>query len=158
MNLVEFHKLRSGLQMNAGPATAQVRRTFETALREELLATGAFTSLEVGSTDEENHLLVVLATHVPGLSEDEVSLAVEWAWGAVAFHHWQAGSWLTDDGHVEFQAATLDRPAGRYVTLHLVSQRAEVPAGAQVPAGHTSLLAGQRVVPATAQPAYARSA
>lgn len=140
MNLVDFQSLRNGLQLNGVPATSQVRRTFEVGLREELMATGAFTSVEVGSTDEEDHLLVVLATHAPGLSEHEVSLAVEWAWGAVAFHHWQANGLLTEDGHVEFQAATLDRPAGRYVTLHLVSQRA----AESVPAGRTSLLPGRR--------------
>lgn len=154
MNLVDFQNLRNGLQINAVPATSQVRRTFEVALREELLATGAFTSLEVGSTDEADHLLVVLATHAPGLTEAEVALAVEWAWGSVAFHHWQANGLLTEDGHVEFQAATLDRPAGRYVTLHLVSQAAHD----VVPAGSTSLMPAQRVAPAPAARTYAHSA
>lgn len=159
MNLVDFQNLRNGLQLNAVPATSQVRRTFEVAVREELLATGAFTSIEVGSTDEKDHLLVVLATHAPGLTEDEVSLAVEWAWGAVAFHHWQANGFLMEDGHVEFQAATLDRPAGRYVTLHLVSQRAAVATEDAVPAGHTSLMPAQRAVPApAAERTYAHSA
>jgi hypothetical protein len=157
MNLVDFQSLRNGLQINAVPATAQVRGTFEVALREELLATGAFTDVEVGTTDEKDHLLVVLANHAAGLTEHEVSLAVEWAWSAVAFHHWQANGLLVEDGHVEFQAATLDRPGGRYLTLHLVSQRAEV--AEPVPAGHTSLLSAQRMAhaPAAAR-AYAHSA
>lgn len=130
MNLVAFQSLRRGLQLNAVPATSQVRSVFETALREELLASGVFTDLEVGSTDAADHLLVALGSFRADVTEDEVARAVQYAWSAVAFHHWQAHAFLTDDGHVEMQAATLDRPGGRYLTLHLVVERSPVPAAA----------------------------
>lgn len=133
MNLAAFQNLRRGLQMNAAPATSQVRSVFETALREELLASGVFTDLEVGSTDAADHLVVVLGTFRADAIEDDVARAVQYAWASVAFHHWQAHAFLTDDGHVELQAATLDRPGGRYLTLHLVVERSAVPVAA-VPA------------------------
>lgn len=127
MNLAAFQGLRRGLQINAAPATSQVRSVFEDALRQELLASGVFTELEVGSTDAADHLLVALGSFSADADEEQVSAAVRSAWAAVAFHHWQAHAILTEDGHVELQAATLDRPAGRYLTLHLVVQRTEVP-------------------------------
>jgi hypothetical protein len=123
MNFAAFQSLRRGLQLNSAPATSQVRKVFEAGLREELLASGVFTDLEVGGTDAEDHLVVALGGFRSGLTEDEVLAAVEQAWGAVAFHHWRAAAVLTDDGHVELQAATLDRPNGRYVTFHLVVKR-----------------------------------
>ncbi len=129
MNLSAFQSLRSGLQLNAGPATSQVRNVFETALREELLASGAFVDLEVGSTDVADHLLVALGTSRHGIAQDDIVRAVERAWAACAFHYWQAHAFLTAEGHVELQAATLDRPGGRYVTVHLVAQEAAAPEG-----------------------------
>lgn len=130
MNLAAFQNLRRGLQMNAAPATSRVRSVFEDGLRQELLASDLFADLEVGSTDAEDHLLVVLGSFRADVDDARVTAAVEAAWGAVAFHHWQAHAFLTADGHVELQAATLDRPGGRYLTLHLVVERAAVPVGA----------------------------
>lgn len=123
MNLAAFQNLRRGLQMNAAPATSRVRSVVEDALRQELLASGLFADLEVGSTGVEDHLLVVLGSFRADVDDARVAAAVERAWAAVAFHHWQAHAFLTADGHVELQAATLDRPGGRYLTLHLVVER-----------------------------------
>lgn len=130
MNLVDFQRLRGGLKLNAAPVTARVRQVFEAGLREELLASGLFGEVEVGGTDAADHLLVALGSFHDGFGEEQVAQAVGRAWAAVAFHHWQAHAFLLADGHVELQAATLDRPGGHYVTLHLVLQRAEAPAGA----------------------------
>ena len=127
MNLSAFQSLRSGLQLNAGPATSQVRNVFEAALHEELLASGAFVDLEVGSTDVADHLLVALGTFRHGIAQGDIVRAVERAWAACSFHYWQAHSFLTAEGHVELQAATLDRPGGRYMTLHLVVREAVAP-------------------------------
>jgi len=134
MNLAAFQTLRRGLQLNAIPVTSQVRSVFEDALRQELLATGVFTDLEVGSTDVDDHLVVALGTFRADATEAEVANAVQYAWASVAFHHWQAHAFLTDEGHVELQAATLDRPAGRYLTFHLVTERAAAPCTA-IPVG-----------------------
>ena len=133
MNLVAFQSLRNGLRMNAAPATSQVRRVLEVGLHAELLTSGVFDVVEVGGSDDADRLVLGLCTYSAGISEDEARWAIERAWSALAFHHWQAHAFLTDEGHVELQAATLDRPGGRYLTLHLVVERSAVPV-ASVPA------------------------
>lgn len=130
MNLVDFQRLRCGLKLNAAPAMSPVRKAMEAGLREELLRSGLFADLEIGGTHEVDHLLVALGTFRHGVSDQQVAHAIQRAWAAVAFHHWQAHAFLIQDGHVELQAATLDRPAGHYVTLHLVAQMSEAPAEA----------------------------
>jgi hypothetical protein len=127
MNLIAFQTLRNGLRMNAAPATNQVRQVLEAGLREELLATGFFEDVEIGASDDEERLVVALGTYRAGVDEELVAGAVARVWSRLAFHHWEAHAFLTDEGHVEFQAATLDRPAGRFVTVHLVAQRSVVP-------------------------------
>ena len=133
MNLIAFQSLRNGLQLNAAPATSQVRKVIEAGLQAELLASGVFDVVEVGSSDEADRLVLGLCTYGAGVSEDEVRWAIERAWSALAFHHWQAHAFLTDEGHVELQAGTLDRPGGRFVTVHLVAQRTEAPQLATLP-------------------------
>lgn len=124
MNLVAFQGLRSGLKMNAVPATSQVRRVVEVGLRSELLASGLFEVVEVGRSDDANRLVLALCTYNAGVTEDEARWAIERAWAAVSFDHWSSHAFLTEQGHVELQAATLDRPAGRFVTVHVVAQAA----------------------------------
>ena len=63
MNLVAFQSLRNGLQRNAAPATSQVRKVVEAGLREELLASGLFDDVEVGSCEDGERLLVALCTY-----------------------------------------------------------------------------------------------
>jgi hypothetical protein len=123
MDVAAFQSLRHGLRVNAAPATTQVRRIIERGLREELLASGVFMEIEVGGSDDADRLVLALATFGADVDDETVALAVERTWTALAFDHWQAHSLLVEHGHVELQAATLDRPAGRFVTVHLVAQR-----------------------------------
>lgn len=127
MNLAAFQSLRSGLQAHAVPATSQMRNVLELGLREELMASCLFDEVEVGSSDDEDRLVLALATYRADVGDAEATAAIERAWSALAFHHWRSQAFLTDDGHVELQAATLDRPGGRYLTVHLVAQRAAAP-------------------------------
>jgi hypothetical protein len=127
MNIAAFQSLRNGLQMNAAPATTQVRKVIERGLREELIASGVFEDVEIGGSDDPDRLVLALGTFRADADDETAVLAVEQAWRALAFDHWQACAFLTEDGHVELQAATLDRPAGRFVTVHLVAQRALTP-------------------------------
>jgi hypothetical protein len=124
MNIAAFQRLRNGLRLNAAPATTQVRKVIERGLREELLASGVFAEVEVGGSDDPDRLVLALGTFRADADDETVALEVERAWDGLAFDHWRAHSLLTEDGHVELQAATLDRPAGRFVTVHLVAQRA----------------------------------
>jgi hypothetical protein len=127
MNIAAFQSLRNGLRLNAASATTQVRKLIARGLREELLASGVFLEVEVGGSDDPDRLVLALGSFRADADDDTVALAVERAWGALAFDHWQAHSLLVEDGHVELQAATLDRPAGRFVTVHLVAQRTADP-------------------------------
>jgi hypothetical protein len=124
MNIAAFQSLRNGLQINAAPATTQVRKVIERGLREELLASGVFEDVEVGGSPDPDRLVLALGTFREDVDDETATRAVEQAWAALAFDHWQAHAFLAGDGHVELQAATLDRPAGRFVTVHLVAQRA----------------------------------
>lgn len=155
MNLVAFQSLRNGLQRNAAPATSQVRKVVEAGLREELLASGLFDDVEVGSCEDGERLLVALCSYRADVEDEVAACGIEHAWAALAFHHWEAHAFLTDDGHVEMQAATLDRPGGRYLTVHLVAQRAAVHGGPE-PA---TILPPQRRSPGTVNvPVLAHSA
>lgn len=130
MKIGAFQTLRSGLQLNAVPVTSQVRAVLETGLREELTASGIFEEVEIEGSDDPDRLVLGLCVFRSEVSEEEVMLAVERAWTALAFHHWSAHAFLTDEGHVELQAATLDRPGGRFASVHLVALRAAGAAGA----------------------------
>lgn len=156
MNLVAFQSLRSGLQRNAAPATTQVRKVVEAGLREELLASGLFDDVEVGSCEDGERLLVALCTYRADVDDEVAAHGIERAWAALAFHHWAAHAFLTEDGHVEMQAATLDRPAGRYLTVHLVAQRALSTSSGQEVA--TILPPQRRFAGAVNVPALAHSA
>lgn len=134
MNLVAFQTLRNGLQMNAAPVTSQVRKLLETGLREELIASGLFEEIEVECSDDRDRLVLGLCVFRSDVSDEEAALAIERAWSALAFHHWSAHAFLSGDGHVELQAATLDRPGGRYASVHLVAQRSVAPVADRVPA------------------------
>ena len=72
------------------------------------------------------------------------------------FHHGEAQAFLTDDGHAEMQAAPLDRPVGRYLTVHLVAQRAPSTSSGQELA--TILPPQRRFAGAVNVPALAHSA
>lgn len=143
MKIGAFQTLRSGLQLNAVPVTSQVRAVLETGLREELTASGIFEEVEIEGSDDPDRLVLGLCAFRSEVSEEEVMLAVERAWTALAFHHWSAHAFLTDEGHVELQAATLDRPGGRFASVHLVALRAAGAAGAAT--GETAEMAHQLV-------------
>lgn len=135
MRLVQFQTLRSGLQRNAAPVTSQVRKVLEAGLREELLAAGVFEDVEVGSSDDQDRLLLALCSFRGDVADDEAASALEGAWAALAFHHWSAHAFLTEQGHVELQAASLDRPGGHFVSVHIIAQRAGAPAADLLDAG-----------------------
>ena len=159
MNLIAFQSLRNGLQMNAVPATSQVRKVLEVGLREELLASRLFEDVEIGSSDDADRLVVALCTYGAGVDDEVAAQAVGRAWSVLAFDHWESHAFLVEDGHVELQAATLDRPNGRYLTVHLVAQRAAVPAATGSEADEVAaVLPHQRASEPEAARALAQSA
>lgn len=128
MQLVHFHTLRSGIQLNASPASGRTLVLREGVLRQALQTSGLFDTVEVEHTDEPDRLLVSLCQHRASLSEEQVAAAIEELWATrVQFPFWEAHSTNVYDGQVEFEGATRMGPTGAYVTVHLVTQVSPVP-------------------------------
>jgi hypothetical protein len=128
MKLMHFQTLRSGVQINASPATEQALVAMENNLRDALTGTGLFDSVEVEHTDDPDQLVVALCQYRPNLDEDEVAATVERLWDErISYTFWEVHSVRVDDGFVELEGATRESIVGRYATLHLVAQRSQVP-------------------------------
>ena len=128
MKLMHFHTLRSGVQINASPATEQALVAMETDLRDALGDSGLFDSVEVEHTDDPDQLVIALCKFLPFFTEDDVARHLERIWGdRVSYPFWEAHAFHVENGHVEFEAATRHSSAGHYVTVHLVAQKASIP-------------------------------
>ena len=129
MDLVQFHKMRTAVQGNAYPGSGRDLTSMEETLRDLLLTSGVFDEVEVEHTDDPDQLVIALCHFKPDLSERDVAQIVERLWEQrVRYPFWEAHAVLVGEEHVEFEAATRDSTAGHYVTVHLVAQRAPVPA------------------------------
>lgn len=128
MQLGHFHTLRTGIQINASPASGHELASRETALRDMLLASGLFESVEVENTDDPDRLVIGLCEFRPELSEDEVARAIERLWDEGGrYPFWEAHALVVEPEHVEFEAATRAGESGHYVTVHMVATRARIP-------------------------------
>ena len=129
MKLLEYRKLRSGVQMNARPTTAEERRAVALDLERELIRAGVFADVEVDHTENLDHLVVAMCTYDSSLSEEQVGLRLEDVWnGRLRFGYWAVHSTLVEKGQVELQGATLSNLGGPYVTVHVVAQKGPIPA------------------------------
>lgn len=129
MDLLQFHQLRSAVQRNAFPGTGAAVATVESSLRDLLMASGLFERVEVESTSDNDRLVIALCQFRPFFDEHDVARRLEEIWGdRVAYPFWEAHGIRVERGHVEFEAATRFSGAGHYVTVHLVAERARVPA------------------------------
>ena len=129
MDLVQFHKMRTAVQGNAYPGSGRDLTSMEETLRDLLLTSGVFDEVEVEHTDDPDQLVIALCHFKPDLSERDVAQLIERLWEQrVRYPFWEAHAVLVGEEHVEFEAATRDSTAGHYVTVHLVAQRAPVPA------------------------------
>ena len=129
MKLMDYRLLRTGVQRNASPGSEADLQFTATELQRQLLATGLFSDVEVEATENVDHLVVAMCTFDPELTEEEVALRLEDVWnGRLRFDYWAAHSTLVHKGQVELQGASLSGLGGPYVTLHIVAQKARVPA------------------------------
>ena len=129
MDLLQFHKMRTAVQGNAYPGSGRDLTSMEGTLRDLLLTSGVFDEVEVEHTDDPDQLVIALCHFKPDLSERDVAQLVERLWEQrVRYPFWEAHAVLVGEEHVEFEAATRNSTGGHYVTVHLVAQRAPVPA------------------------------
>ena len=122
---VSFHRLRSAVQVNAGPADPALAAVVEGQLREGLRASGLFDVVEVEVTQDPDQLVIALCRCGPGVPPWEAGHGLKRVWRALAGDTpWEAhAAWVTEE-IADFQGA-LTLPGGGYVTLHAVAQAAE---------------------------------
>jgi hypothetical protein len=129
MNLMQFHRIRTAIQDNATPGSSTDLATVEGSLRSLLMSSGLFVDVEVERTDDPDQLVIALCTFDPHVSEAAVAAQLERMWAdRVSYPFWEAHTLLVDTEHVEFEAASRPSPVGGYVTVHLVAQKARIPA------------------------------
>ena len=129
MNLMQFHRLRTAIQGNAAPGSTRDLATVEGSLRSLLMSSGLFVDVEVERTDDPDQLVIALCTFDPHVSEAAVAGQLERLWAdRVSYPFWEAHALLVEDEHVELEAASRPSPVGGYVTVHLVAQKARIPA------------------------------
>ena len=128
MDLMQFHRRRVAIQENAPAGRARVLRQVEVNLREVLSASGLFERVEVEHTNDPDRLVIALCAFRPEFSEEDIAFRLENLWSdRVRYQFWEAHAVSTDDDHVELEAASRSGPAGPYVTVHLVAQKARIP-------------------------------
>ena len=129
MNLLQFHRMRTAVQDNASPGKEEELTTVERTLRERLMASGIFEEVEVEHTDDPDHLVIALCKFLPYFTEADVAVHLERIWAdRVSYPFWEAHALHVEDEHVEFEAASRHSSGGHYVTVHLVAQKARIPA------------------------------
>lgn len=129
MKMLHFHMLRAAVQANASPGSGSDLATMEGNLRDLLLDSGMFETVEVEHTDDPDQLVVALCQFRPDYDERDVAGYVERVWDdGLRYPFWEAHSLLVDDEHVELQGATRVSQSGHYATVHLVAQKARIPA------------------------------
>ncbi len=129
MNLLMFHRVRTAIQDNASPGRGEQLTAVETALRDMLMSSGVFEAVEVEQTEDPDQLVIALCQFRPFYTERDVARRLEEIWSdKVRYPFWESHGMHTADGYVEFEAASRPSETGHYVTVHLVAERAGIPA------------------------------
>ena len=117
------------MQDNAFPAKEGDLAPVEQSLRDLLMASGVFEEVEVEHTDDPDQLVIALCKFLPYFTERDVARHLERIWAdRVSYPFWEAHAVHVEDEHVEFEAASRHSSGGHYVTVHLVAQKARIPA------------------------------
>jgi hypothetical protein len=129
MDLTHFHTLRTAVQGNAAPPSPVALASIEDDLKEMLLSSGQFEEVEVAITDNPDALVIALCQFKPECTENDVAASLERIWNdRVRYPFWEAHTTIVAPEHVEFEGATRFSSGGHYATVHLVAQKARIPA------------------------------
>lgn len=129
MELLHFHTLRKGVQTNAYPGTERELAPLRAGLQQALVESGLFDDVEVAATDDPNQLVIGLCHFPEGVTEQDIAAYIERVWNdRLRYPLWEAHAVILDEDHVEFEAATRQSTTGHYVTVHLIAQKARIPA------------------------------
>ena len=129
MELIAFHKMRTAMQLNAAPGSSRELRGVEENLRRSLMRTGLFEEVEVEHTDNVDNLVIAMCKFPADMTEEQVAYRLETLWeDNLRYGFWEAHSTLVDYGQVELEGATRHSSRGHYVTVHILAQKAPIPA------------------------------
>jgi hypothetical protein len=129
MELTHYKKLRTAVQSNASPAALEDIRQVEQNLHDTLMATGFFEEVEVDHTDNPDGMVIAMCKFPAQMNQSQVAARLEQAWqDRLRFQFWEAHTTIIDEDQVEFQGATRTGSNGSFVTLHVVAQKAPIPA------------------------------
>jgi hypothetical protein len=121
--------MRTAIQDNASPGGEQELATVEGSLRYLLLTSGMFEEVEVEHTDDPDQLVIALCSFKAEYDAPEVARRLEEMWAdRISYPFWEAHAVDVMSDHVEFEAASRPSSVGGYVTVHLVAQKARIPA------------------------------
>lgn len=128
MRLVDYDKMRRGVQLSARPGVAAELRPLVAHLSAALTAAG-FTAVEAEPTTDPDRLVIALCSFAPAHRPQDVAEVLERLWeDHLRFGFWEAHTVLVEGNQVELLAATRAGERGPYVTLHVLAQKAAVPA------------------------------
>ncbi len=128
MRLPSYHLIRTAIQGNASPGSARDVAGVAVTLRDQLVASGLFETVEVEPTNDPDHLVIALCQFRPDVSEWDVAAHLEEIWdNRIRYRFWEAHAFLTEEDHVELEGATRVSTDGHYVTFHLVAEKARIP-------------------------------
>jgi len=127
MRIAEYSTMRRAVQSNAPAPDRDAVAAMETDLRAALLATGLFHTVEVGSTDDPDRIVIAMVGFAPEADIQHAAQTLSRVWTKqVAYGFWHAETMRVDKTQVELQGATRFSMDGHYATVHLIAQ--EVPA------------------------------
>lgn len=129
MELTTYHKMRTAVQGNASPGARSARAEAVEELRRSLLDSFLFDEVEVEDTDDPDHLVIAMCKYPEHTSHAQVAARLERLWqDRWRYGFWEAHTLLVDADQVELQGATRTGAGGHYLTVHVVAQKARVPA------------------------------
>lgn len=129
MELVKYHKMRTAVQVNASPGRPEELRGVAARLQQSLMETGLFEEVEVDSTENLDNLVIAMCKFPAQASHAQVAARLERLWeDRLRYQFWEAHSMIVHDDQVELQGATRTGTEGYYVTMHVVAQKAPIPA------------------------------
>jgi hypothetical protein len=129
VELTHFHKLRTAIQCNARPGSRADLTEAQARVWDSLLSTGCFQDVEVGSTDDVDNLVIAMCTFSEQVSETLVAQRLAQLWEERLRHEfWGPHATLVEADQVELEGATRTGTHGPYITVHIVAQKAVIPA------------------------------
>ena len=129
MEMTTFRKMRTAVQANASPGAPSARALAVEELRRSLVDSGLFDEVEVEDTDDPDHLVIAMCKYPDHASHAQVAARLERLWqDRWRYGFWEAHALLVARDQVELQGATRTGTGGHYLTVHVVAQKARIPA------------------------------